>query len=232
MNHINTEMNRTATRDSQRYCVANLMHEIAVDMCGVNRRMHLIETHLTEQLQSQKESKHEKDMNGRDKLEKDTNKNSSRETSHWYETATSLSRENSKLVDVISGYELKCARLTISVSRLSKLRTALENDLAAANREIIRLAVCANDFAVVPSLQAPSKARSIPVSADGKDALHWYQTCRSMEAQHIEKINELEAKIDSLIKTMADPDTRRRKRGVSTVNYDQNMSGEAGKRSI
>ena len=213
MNLIIISMNRTATRDSQRYCVANLMHEIAVDMCGVNRRMHLIESHLTAQMQSQKESKHENDMNGRDKLGKDTNKNSTRGTSHWYETATSLSKENSKLVDAISEYELKYTRLNTSVSRLSQLRTALENDLAAANREIIRLTVCANDFVVVPSLQAPSKARSIPVSADGKDALHWYQTCRSMEAQHIEKINELEAKIDSLIKTMTDPDTKRRKRG-------------------
>ena len=206
--------NRHITRDLQRYCAASLIHEIAAGQSAINRRLCFIESHIATQQQQIRKIKRENEINTRIKQTEHRKKHDSLDSSYWYETATTLSKENSELVDKITKYEEKLCIQNTSISRLAQLRTALENELTEANREIIRLTAYGNGC--MPSTQSfpPSKTRSIPVSTEGKDAVHWYQTCRSLETLHIQKTAELEGRIEALLKKAEESDTKRRK----TVN--------------
>ena len=204
-------MNRSTTRDLQRYCAATFMQEIAADQSARNRRLCLIETHMAAQQQHLRDVKRSNESSNSAKLIGENSKNATQETSYWFETATTLSKENTELIDRITRCEEKCAKLNTSVSRLSHRRIVLEKELANANRELLRMTVCRYD-GFTPCSIVPSKTKSIPVNTEGKDAIHWYQACRTLEAHHIQKTSELEAKIESLLKSMTELDTKRRKR--------------------
>jgi hypothetical protein len=122
-------------------------------------------------------------------------------SSHWHQAAATLSRENAELVCRLSRYEEQINRHREALKRLSHAKLATESDLAAANREIMRLTVCANSI-VLPTA-APIRLQSIPVNLQGRDGHYWYQTCRTMEAQFIQKTAELQAVIDTLIEAAA-----------------------------
>ena len=139
------------------------------------------------------------------------NRNATPKTAYWYETATTLSSENADLTEKVTKYEERCRTLTGSVTRLSQLRTALEKDLATANKEIIRLTACTHPT-LPPTPNIPSKSNSISVSTQGRDAMHWYQTCRSMEAQYIQMISELETRVSQLTETITSNTGKRPRR--------------------
>ena len=137
-------------------------------------------------------------------------RNATHETAQWYEAATTQSEENAKLAELLEESGTKCRRLTDSVTRLSQLRQALENELAATKRDVIHLS--ASGHAITPSIAAPTRIQPIPVNTEGRDAMHWYQTCRTMEAQNIQRNAELEARMEKLSDRTTTPQNKRKKR--------------------
>jgi hypothetical protein len=102
------------------------------------------------------------------------------------------------LCDKLMKCETKCKDLTDNVARLSRVRAALENDLRSASKEIMTLTTQPGVIAGTKPFIPHTKQRSVPAGTQGKETMHWYQTCTTMERQHIEKIAELETKIRQL----------------------------------
>jgi hypothetical protein len=186
---------RHATRDLQRVSTMQLTNDIALGLSANNRRLCLIETHVSRMINRNTNSAAPKtDECAFAQTENDR-------TSYWHQTASTLSKENAELVCRISRYEEQINRHREALKRLSRAKIDTESELAAANREIMRLTMCGNSI-VLPTA-APVRLQSIQVSTQGKDAHYWYQTCRTMEAQFIQKTTELQAVIDTLIEAAA-----------------------------
>jgi hypothetical protein len=143
-------------------------------------------------------------------------RNATLQSAYWYETATTLSKENAELTEKIAQVNTRCDTMGESITRLSRIRAALEEELSSANREIIRISTHSQVF--IPPTPTHLRIQSIPVNTEGRDAMHWYQTCRTMEAQYIQKITELEARIDNLVEIItcskASPKRKRTDHGL------------------
>ena len=169
------EMLRTCTRDMQYCSDVVLIEEIAMGMSATNKRLHMIESH--------KLSKQPPTEKTRVPLPP---KNSTSKTAYWYESSSTLSIENAKLCKDLSKSNEECLHLRANVKRLADMRDELTKSLAEK---------ASTD--ATPSF-AHSTLQSIPVNTDGKDAMHWYQTCRTMEAQFTVAKAELQSKIEEL----------------------------------
>jgi hypothetical protein len=79
----------------------------------------------------------------------------------------------------------------------------MELNLSEANKEIMHLAFIARNQCTPMHLPTRSKVSKIPINTLGKDAMYWYQTCRTMEAQHLVQTNEMETKINELMNVIS-----------------------------
>ena len=195
---------RTATRDVQHFstvtiCLAN---EISVGLSAKNRRLCLVEAHLSRTRHIDKRNNGSTASNRSNKNEsKSTLQSNGDRSAYWHQMASTLSKENARLTSQITDLEEKCTRQQESIRRLSRNNAAVNEELASTRREILRLTACENAI-LLPST-APVRLQSIPIDPQGKDGMYWYQTCRTMEAQFIQRTAELQATIDKLIETAA-----------------------------
>jgi len=185
---------RTATRDVQHFSSVHLANDIAIGLSANNRRLCLIEAHLsrtrhTEKRQPPTESK----------ATRQSSTTTADRSSYWHQTAVTLSKENATLTHSLTEHEERYTRQQESIKRLSRARAMAEEELSAARREILRLTVCGN--AILLPTAPPVKVQSIPVNMQGKDGMYWYQMCRTIETQYIQRTAELQASLDKLIET-------------------------------
>jgi hypothetical protein len=131
-----------------------------------------------------------------------TNKNTN-STAYWRESTNTLSHENSILTDRLAVIEEEHKKLKETVSKLNSIKKETESNLNEANKEIMHLAFIARNQCTPMHLPTRSKVSKIPINTLGKDAMYWYQTCRSMEAQHLLQTNEMETKINELMDVMS-----------------------------
>ena len=184
---------RTATRDVQHFSSVHLANDIAVGLSANNRRLCLIEAHVsrtrhTEKRQPPTETKASRQSSA-----------TADRSSYWHQTAATLSKENATLTHSLTEHEERYTRQQESIKRLSRARAVAEEELATARREILRLTVCGN--AILLPTAPPVKVQSIPVNMQGKDGMYWYQMCRTIETQYIQRTAELQASLDKLIET-------------------------------
>jgi hypothetical protein len=192
---------RTATRDSQRYLTGHLMFDISTGLAVIRRRLCLIESHTSSFMQSIASGPTSiaatESTRPAEQIRTKSSKDASTESAYWYETAMTLSDGNTELTEKLTACEARCEVFKDTVCRLTQQRKQLEEDLTSAQGEIIRLSSSAGAIAALAPITM--QRQSIPVNTQGKDALYWYQTCRTMEAQYIEKIAGLETTIKHLI---------------------------------
>ena len=75
----------------------------------------------------------------------------------------------------------------------------METQLAASTREILILEADRITMPLHPRRPPPH----IPTSTQGKDALFWHQTCRTLQTQYMELKAELDEKIDQFLRLTA-----------------------------
>ena len=97
-----------------------------------------------------------------------------------YHTAE-LVAENARLRDVLKIRDHDYAQHTKSINELRRIRIQLENRLAATKCDMLL------QEAIVPPYPT-----SIPVNTQGKDALYWHQTCRTLQQHNTALRRELE----------------------------------------
>jgi hypothetical protein len=95
-----------------------------------------------------------------------------------YHTAE-LVAENARLRDALKLRDNDCAQHARSIGELRRIRLQLENQLAAAKCDLLLQEV-------------PPYPTSIPVNTQGKDALYWHQTCRTLQQHNTALRKELE----------------------------------------
>lgn len=177
------------------------MFDVSTGLAVLRRRLCLIESHTSSFMHSVVAEPTSFIAPDSTRLAEQTriksSKDASTESAYWYETAMTLSDGNAKLTEKLTTCEAKCEVLKDTVCRLTQQRKQLEEDLTSAQGEIIRLSSCAGELATIAPITM--QRQSIPVNTQGKDALYWYQTCRTMEAQYIEKLAGLETTIKHLI---------------------------------
>ena len=184
-----------ATRDLQRVSTMQLTNNIASGLSANNRRLCLIEAHTSQMINRNK--------NNTEPITDDSapTQPGNDRSSYWHRIAATLSKENAEMVCQLSRYEEQISHSKETLKRMTRAKATAESELAAANRENIRLTLSGNSI-VLPTA-APIRLQSIPANMQGKDGHYWYQTCRTMEAQFIQKTTELQAVIDTLIETAA-----------------------------
>lgn len=165
-----------------------MIPDMAIRMSATHKRLNLIESHMSTFFKKPK---------AEDKTQTIQKHTSS--TAYWRESTNTLSNENSILTDRLAIIEAEHATLKETVSRLTSTKKEMETNLSEANKEIMHLAFIARNQCTPMHLPTRSKVSKIPIDTLGKDAMYWYQTCRTMEAQHITQTNEMETKINELM---------------------------------
>jgi hypothetical protein len=74
----------------------------------------------------------------------------------------------------------------------------LETNLNEANKELVHLST-----SHAAALRSPTQTKmtTVPASTQGRDAVYWHLTCRSMEVHYIQLVSELEARVKELTET-------------------------------
>jgi hypothetical protein len=186
---------RTHTRDAQRSAQVQLMHDISSKLSAATRRLNIIEAHMS--------SLFHKPAKPPTKQNAPPPKPSTSGASFWRNTSETLSHENTALTDRAARMEEETAHLRHMLACSSAARKELEHSLNEANKELAHL-LASN------TLKPPAQARlnSVPASTQGRDAMYWHLTCRSLETQYIQRIAELEAKVKELTEAVS---TKRRR---------------------
>jgi hypothetical protein len=119
-------------------------------------------------------------------------------TSYWRDTATTLSHENTTLADRVSQTESENEKLKQIAACAAAKRKELEQSLNEANKELVHLST-----SHAAALRSPTQTKmtTVPASTQGRDAVYWHLTCRSMEVQYIQLVSELEARVKELTET-------------------------------
>lgn len=203
---------RTATRDVQT-CSHNLqlLHDIAIKISTTNKRLYLIESHTSSI--SKRSIAPSSDPATRTRQPPSSSAHQSNSASYWRESTNTLSRENTNLTSRITHAEADNAKLRDTINRMTIAKKEAERSLHDTTKEIMHLSFIARHQCTPARLPTRIRMDPVPASTLGKDAMYWYQTCRTMEAQFIEEKAALETKIAELTDVAA---SVKRKRGSAT----------------
>jgi hypothetical protein len=187
---------RTCTRDTQRSAQVQLIHDITSKLSTATRRLNIVEAHMSSLI-----NKPTKPL----PTKKNTPppKPATSGASFWRNTSEALSHENTTLTDRVTRMEEDNAHLRHMLACSTAARKELEQSLNETNKELAHLLSSS-------TLKPPAQARlnSVPASTQGRDAMYWHLTCRSLETQYIQRIAELEAKVKELTEAVS---TKRRR---------------------
>lgn len=117
-------------------------------------------------------------------------KSRGKDASYWHRTATSLSSEVAQLRETVRLRERDNASLFEIHGKLLSSFRELERKLADSEREVTHLRTDPFRESSVYS----SIISTIPVNTEGKDALFWHQTCRTVQLQYMEAKHEVDEK--------------------------------------
>jgi hypothetical protein len=113
-----------------------------------------------------------------------------KDVTHWQRAATSLKSEVSQLKETMALRERDNASLFGMHAKLLSSFRELERKLADSEREITHLRTDPfREFSVYNSVVS-----TIPINTEGKDALHWHQTCRTVQLQYEQAKQEVDEK--------------------------------------
>ena len=113
-----------------------------------------------------------------------------KDVTHWQRAATSLKSEVSQLKETMALRERDNASLFGMHANLLSSFRELERKLADSEREITHLRTDPfREFSVYNSVVS-----TIPINTEGKDALHWHQTCRTVQLQYEQAKQEVDEK--------------------------------------
>jgi hypothetical protein len=113
-----------------------------------------------------------------------------KDVTHWQRAATSLKSEVSQLKETMALRERDNASLFGMHANLLSSFRELERKLADSEREITHLRTDPfREFSVYNSVVS-----TIPINTEGKDALHWHQTCRTVQLQYEQAKHEVDEK--------------------------------------
>jgi hypothetical protein len=174
---------------------------MVIRMSATHKRLHLMESHMSSYF-TKKSKADEETKTCTSPRQTQTNKHTN-STAYWRESTNTLSHENSILTDRLAIIEAEHKNLKETVSRLTSIKKEMELNLSEANKEIMHLAFIARNQCTPMHLPTRSKVSKIPINTLGKDAMYWYQTCRTMEAQHLVQTNEMETKINELMNVIS-----------------------------
>jgi hypothetical protein len=117
------------------------------------------------------------------------------DTTHWSQTANTLAGELTQLREAKSKRDREYEALLECNSRILVSYRNMERKLVDAEREINYLKT--DPFQ--ESLVYNSIISTIPLNTEGKDALYWHQTCRTIQAQYIEAKHAVDQKTNQFI---------------------------------
>ena len=115
--------------------------------------------------------------------------------SYWNQIAVTKSGDASHLGDALQTRNREYAALFEINGKLLATYRALERKMLDAERELTYLRT--NPFH--ESGVYSNIISTVPVTTQGKDAFHWHQMCRTMEAQYLEAKREIDEKTHQFI---------------------------------
>jgi hypothetical protein len=113
-----------------------------------------------------------------------------RDILYWSQSASTLLHDVTQLNDALKSRERDYASLFEINSNLLSSYKELERKMADAERELIYLRTDPFQETGIYS----SVVSTIPVNTQGKDALYWHQTCRTVQLQYLEAKREIDEK--------------------------------------
>ena len=117
-------------------------------------------------------------------------KSQGKDIAHWQRAATSLKSEVSQLKETMEMRERDNASLFGMHAKLLSSFRELERKLADSEREITHLRTDPfKEYSVYNRVVS-----TIPINTDGKDALFWHQTCRTVQLQYEQAKQEVDEK--------------------------------------
>jgi hypothetical protein len=185
---------RTATRDTQYSPHTELVHDIVKKISSTTRRLNLIESHILAKPPPQPVSP--KPPTPCDK----------KSPAYWREATGTLSYENATLTNRITQSEEECMRLKHMMQKSTAQRKGLESALIEAQRELALFSTThQHEFA---QISTRATYTTVAATTQGRDAVYWHQTCRSIETELLKRITELEIRVEELMEAGS---TKRRK---------------------
>jgi len=174
-----------------------MLYGIAIKLSATTRRLSIIESHVSAMKPKETELARTRTQPQKPANTPECDKD------YWRNTTYTLSGENTELKQRLSKLEEEYKQLKHAMTRSTAARKELEKNLNEANKELFHLSTT-HSRRIVPKQPVQLRFAVPPSSAiQNKDASFWYQTCRSMEAQYIQRNNELEAKVDELMEIVS-----------------------------
>jgi hypothetical protein len=118
-----------------------------------------------------------------------------KDVTFWSQKAATLSADVVQLREEAGKHERDYSSLTECNVRLITSYKAMERKLSDAERELLYLRT--DPFR--ESRGYTSVISTIPLNTEGRDALYWHQTCRTMQAQYLEVKHEMDEKTNQFI---------------------------------
>jgi hypothetical protein len=176
---------RTATRDTQYSEHTDLVHDTVKKLSSATRRLSRIESHMLAKPPVQPTSP------------KQSTPCDKKSPAYWREATGTLSYENATLTNRLTQSEEECVRLKHMMQRSTAQRKESENALIEAQRELALFSTthqydCAH-------ISTRATYTTMPASTQGRDAVYWHQTCRSIETELLKRIAELEIRVEELV---------------------------------
>jgi hypothetical protein len=187
---------RTATRDTQYSEHAELVHDTVKKLSSATRRLSLIESHMLAKPPPAVQPNSPKPPTPCDK----------KSPAYWREATGTLSYENATLTNRLTQSEEECVRLKHMMQRSAAQRKESENALIEAQRELALISTTHRYTCAQISTRATYT--TVSASTQGRDAVYWHQTCRSIEEELLKRITELEIRVEELTEAES---TKRRK---------------------
>lgn len=178
---------RTATRDTQYSEHTELVHDTVKKLSSATRRLSLIESHMLATPPSAVQPSSPKPLTHCDK----------KSPAYWREATGTLSYENATLTNRLTQSEEECVRLKHMMQRSTAQRKESESALIEAQRELALFSTTRQYDCAQISTRATYT--TIPASTQGRDAVYWHQTCRSIETELLKRIAELEIRVEELM---------------------------------
>ena len=118
-----------------------------------------------------------------------------KDATYWSQTAASLTKEVAQLREDAKKRDREYSSLFECNSRLFASYKEMERKLNDAERELTYLRTDPFQESRVYS----SVISTIPLNTEGKDGIHWHQTCRTVQAQYQEAKREIDEKTSQFI---------------------------------
>ena len=118
-----------------------------------------------------------------------------KDATYWSQTAASLTKEVAQLREDAKKRDREYSSLFECNSRLFASYKEMERKLNDAERELTYLRTDPFQESRVYS----SVISTIPLNTEGKDVIHWHQTCRTVQAQYQEAKREIDEKTSQFI---------------------------------